>query len=232
MKIMKESREQILRLALHIALGSTIYFLTALLLRTFLFRGLYILFEYFNCVGVGAFNEALLAITLITLGAVYIPSGFCGGLYTGHKVKENLKVILIFPAIVGSVILLIILNVFFGYIITYQSWIEYEVNIPVFMPVLGSMVGTYLGGYTMNWKRLMIERGAKPLELPEEIEETLELTKIRGIGPKRAEKLRAAGVKTIKDLAESSAEKLSVETGIPEKTLTELIKRAKEHLGS
>ena len=84
----------------------------------------------------------------------------------------------------------------------------------------------------MNWKRLMIERGAKPLELPEEIEETLELTKIRGIGPKRAEKLRAAGVKTIKDLAESSAEKLSVETGIPEKTLTELIKRAKEHLGS
>lgn len=56
----------------------------------------------------------------------------------------------------------------------------------------------------------------------------LELTGIKGIGPKRAEILKAAGVSTVSDLAASSAKDLSRKTGIYEKTISRWLEQAKE----
>jgi len=54
------------------------------------------------------------------------------------------------------------------------------------------------------------------------------LTEIRGIGPKRAEELKAAGVNIISDLATSSAKDLSQKTGISERIISRWIEQAKE----
>jgi hypothetical protein len=60
--------------------------------------------------------------------------------------------------------------------------------------------------------------------------DTLDLTKIKGIGSKRAEILTLSGVKNVSDLANSSVFVLSSKTGISEKFLLQWIKQAKELL--
>jgi len=74
-------------------------------------------------------------------------------------------------------------------------------------------------------------KNPKPTSTDEAFEEALqelELTGIKGIGSKRAEKLKAVGVNTVSDLAASSARDLSQKTGIPEKTISRWIGQAKE----
>lgn len=68
------------------------------------------------------------------------------------------------------------------------------------------------------------------VEVREPRESTLPiaLTEIKGIGPKRAEELKAAGVKTVSDLAKRSAKNLSEKTGIPIKTVSRWIVQANE----
>lgn len=74
-------------------------------------------------------------------------------------------------------------------------------------------------------------RKPKPTSLGEAFDKALqelELTGIKGIGPKRAEILKAAGVSTVSDLAASSAKDLSRKTGIYEKTISRWLEQAKE----
>lgn len=74
-------------------------------------------------------------------------------------------------------------------------------------------------------------RKPKPTSLGEAFDKALhelELTGIKGIGPKRAEILKAAGVSTVSDLAASSAKDLSQKTGIYEKTISRWLEQAKE----
>ena len=79
----------------------------------------------------------------------------------------------------------------------------------------------------------------EPLLLEEEVRELLEveprelkpqknLTEIKGIGPRRAGELKAAGVNTVSDLAKSSPKYLSEETGIPIKIISKWIVQANE----
>lgn len=73
-----------------------------------------------------------------------------------------------------------------------------------------------------------------PTSLGEAFEEALqelELTGIKGIGSKRAEKLKAVGVNTLSDLAASSAKDLSQKTGISEKIVSRWIEEARETIG-
>jgi len=63
---------------------------------------------------------------------------------------------------------------------------------------------------------------------PKESEPLRDLTEIQGIGPRRAEELRAAGVKTVSDLAKRSAKNLSEKTGIPIKNISKWIVQANE----
>lgn len=70
-----------------------------------------------------------------------------------------------------------------------------------------------------------------PASLGETFEEALqelELTGIKGIGSKRAEELKAAGINTISDLAASSVKNLSHKTGISEKIISRWIKQARK----
>jgi len=67
-----------------------------------------------------------------------------------------------------------------------------------------------------------------PEEAFEEALQELELTGIKGIGSKRAEEVKAAGVNTISDLAASSAKDLSQKTGISEKIVSRWIEEARE----
>lgn len=56
----------------------------------------------------------------------------------------------------------------------------------------------------------------------------IELTQIKGIGPKRVRELKAAGVKNVSDLAKRSAKDLSEKTGISIKLISEWIVQANE----
>ena len=60
-----------------------------------------------------------------------------------------------------------------------------------------------------------------------EVLREIELTEIKGIGPRRAKELKAVGVNGISDLAGASAKKLSQETGISEKIISRWIAEAK-----
>src|SRR5687768_17684418 len=55
---------------------------------------------------------------------------------------------------------------------------------------------------------------------------TMELKHIKGIGPSKQEKLKAAGVKTVEDLARSDPIALAGETGLPVATLKEYKQKA------
>jgi len=69
----------------------------------------------------------------------------------------------------------------------------------------------------------------QPTSREEEVKEAkqeIELTEIKGIGPRKAKELKAVGVNTVLDLAKSSAKDLSQKTGIPEKTISRWIARA------
>lgn len=63
---------------------------------------------------------------------------------------------------------------------------------------------------------------------PEESKLLIELTDIKGIGPENARKLKAAGVRTVSDLAKRSAKDLSEKSGISIKDISKWIVQANE----
>ena len=76
----------------------------------------------------------------------------------------------------------------------------------------------------------MVER-ARTLVREEEkmvtaTEVAIDLTELRGIGPKRAEKLKVAGIKDVKDLAESNPGNVAKALGFSEKRSSRLISEA------
>jgi hypothetical protein len=71
---------------------------------------------------------------------------------------------------------------------------------------------------------------APPLKPPPKVKTTppIEITKVTGIGPKRAEKLRAMGISTAQDLAKSSATLLAANTGVSPKITRTWVREAKK----
>lgn len=74
---------------------------------------------------------------------------------------------------------------------------------------------------------LLLEKELEVKE-PKELKLLIELTEIKGIGPKNARKLKAAGVRTVSDLAKRSAKDLSEKTGISIKDISKWIVQANE----
>ena len=75
----------------------------------------------------------------------------------------------------------------------------------------------------------VIEEGEEsPKVIPPKIETNL--TKIRGIGPKRSEKLKAAGINPVKDLVGYGSKELAHEVAVPEKIAFKWIENANEIL--
>lgn len=71
-------------------------------------------------------------------------------------------------------------------------------------------------------------KAKKPRETFEKELQDLELTRIKGIGSKRAKELKAASINTFSDLATSSAKDLSQKTGISEKTISRWIHKQRK----
>jgi len=115
---------------------------------------------YFGVIGVVMFQEQFaLARGMVMLGTVYLPGGFFGGLYTGYKVEEGLRTILAVPGAIGFVVLTIL-----TYLLGQFDPSSIDFAYRLLFPSLGNIVGSYLGGYAMNW--------------PTEEEETEEVDKL------------------------------------------------------
>ncbi len=145
---------------IHAAIGGGICFIVMFIVSDLAQGVMERILIYFGVIGVIVFQEQFaLARIIILFGAVYLPSGFFGGLYTGYKVEEGLKTILAAPGVIGFSILTI-LTYFLG---------QFDPSSPDFayrliLPLLGNIIGSYLGGYAMNW--------------PSEEEETEEVGKL------------------------------------------------------
>jgi predicted flap endonuclease-1-like 5' DNA nuclease len=78
----------------------------------------------------------------------------------------------------------------------------------------------------------MVERAhalVREVEKEEEVtapEVAIDLTELRGIGPKRAEKLKVAGIKDVKGLAESNPGTVAKALGFSEKRSSRLVSEA------
>jgi len=145
---------------LHIAFGGGICLAAMYFLISLVPAGIRILLFNIGYAGLLAFTEATNAMVLLMLGTVYLPSGFLGGLYTGYKINENIKIILLFPAMIGFAGL-IALRFFTGYLNLSIINLQNE----IFIPILGNVVGAYLGGYTMNWEMEETVKLSETIEL-------------------------------------------------------------------
>ena len=87
-------------------------------------------------------------------------------------------------------------------------------------------------GYTQRPKRTLESKTEeKPLTSPVSIgkeKPEVELTEVKGIGLKRAEQLKALGIKNVKDLAEASVKDLAVKLKVSPKITKKWIENAKK----
>ena len=113
---------------------------------------LFIIYKLLQAVGayglLAFYKEVEPALILFMIAIVYLPSGFLGGLYTGYKTKENLKIVLLYPSLIGFAILLI-LQLYFGVLDLSSP----NLGRDILVPLVGSIVGSYLGGYAVNWEK-------------------------------------------------------------------------------
>lgn len=140
---------------IHILIGGLTYFVSVFFLEMLLHLAMDWIFRTTAIYGVLAYEEAQNAYYIIRLGSVYLPSGFFGGLYTGYKVKERLKLIIIFPSTAGF-LFFFVLQFFLGYI---GSAVLTFLNLAklIVIPLIVSIFGSYLGGYTINWEVKEVE---------------------------------------------------------------------------
>jgi len=130
--------------AINIALGGTICLLANNIFLSTSQVAIRVLFLRFDCLGLLIFSEVRTAISLFILGTVYLTSGFCCGLYIGFKIKETLRIVAAFPALIG----------FGGSLILRVSPGNADFSIlniveEILMPLLANIAGSYLGGYTV-----------------------------------------------------------------------------------
>ena len=90
--------------------------------------------------------EFEIARVAFVFGVVYLVAGFCGGLYTGYNIYENLRIVLLFPSLIGATGF-IVLVVALGS----GSLLISSVVGNVILPYVGAIIGAYLGGYAINW---------------------------------------------------------------------------------
>jgi len=133
---------------IHAAIGGGICFLLIVLLSDIAYNGLQQILINWGMIGVMVFKEPFeIAQLIFMFGIVHLTSGFCGGLYTGYNVLKNLKIVLLIPGVVGTVGFIVLLLIM-GRLGTPD--VDYYVSY-VLLPFIGSVTGSYLGGYAINW---------------------------------------------------------------------------------
>ena len=101
---------------MHMLIGGGILagvFLTVIYLLDFPWVILLVLLKGLNCLGLIFYPEVAAVSVILTFAIAYMPSGLCGGLYTGYRIKENLRIILLIPALLGFLFAILILSWFF-----------------------------------------------------------------------------------------------------------------------
>ncbi|MEM5872051.1 MAG: hypothetical protein QW051_04215 [Candidatus Aenigmatarchaeota archaeon] len=143
----------------HTAIGGAICFGITVLVLDIVYNGLPYLLYNLNMAGVTFFAENyMIARALFTFGLVYLTSGFCGGVYTGYNVYANLKILLVIPALISTIGYILLMILVANYPITS------EFVIMVVLQFIGNTIGSFLGGYAINWKFLTEESNTKPSE--------------------------------------------------------------------
>lgn len=141
------------KIALNSLIGGTILFGAVIFFDMILFSVTNWIYVSMGIMGLSAYDETATAYYIIKLGTVYLTGGFLGGLYAGYKIKESLKITMAFPAIIGSLLLLLVVAAQFSF--GYRSLLELDflwLIRNIIVPLLISLFGSYLGGYTVNWE--------------------------------------------------------------------------------
>ena len=147
----------------HIAIGGAIGFGITIFLVDIVQNGFLHLLYNLNMGGAVFFIDLYqIARDLFVFGLVYLTGGFCSGLYAGYNVYPNLKKTLFIPAVISTV----------GYILFVIFFANYSFT-PEFLGLIllqltGNTLGSYLGGYAINWGYLH-EEAKTPEKLTLEI---------------------------------------------------------------
>jgi len=132
---------------LHAAIGGGICFLTMAVLVDIGQIALEQILSTLGIAGVMVFHDQILiAKAIFTFGLIFLTSGFLGGLYVGYQTDENLRTILAIPGVIGFVALTVLIAVLGNPSVFYSDILG-----RIVFPLFGNIVGSYLGGYTLNW---------------------------------------------------------------------------------
>lgn len=90
-------------------------------------------------------------------------------------------------------------------------------------------------GYSLRPEEAAVEAPAAPAAPKTtptvEAKPRIELTEVKGIGPKRSEQLKSAGILTVQELAQASAGELANKLGVSPKVTGRWVEEAKRLLG-
>lgn len=150
---MSEEKLDYRRITINLLIGGVINFGAIIFLDMILSSTMNWIYRSLGIYGVLVYEEARNAHYMIRLGTVFLSSGFIGGLYVGHKVKENLRLIMAFPGLIG-LSLMLVLQYFAGNraLLVQQLFQPFGLVKIVVIPLLVLLLGSYLGGYTLNWQ--------------------------------------------------------------------------------
>lgn len=153
--VLEWSRNEIM----HTAIGGGICFLLMFVLTSIINIiefGFYQILKYFGILGIVIFESYSIIRLAMILVPVYFISGFAGGLYTGYFAeREDINIKLTITGSIGFIGFLLLVLIFGNLNLLTSKYLEMLV-----LPVLGNIVGAYLGGYTIK----------KPSEGGEEVE--------------------------------------------------------------
>lgn len=150
---MSEKELNCRRMIINLLIGGVINFGSIIFLDIILNSTMNWIYKSLGIYGILVYEEALNAYYIIRLGTVFLSSGFIGGLYVGHKVKENLRLIMAFPSFIG-LSLTFALQYFLGNraLLMQQLLQLFGLIKVIVIPLLVLLLGSYLGGYTLNWQ--------------------------------------------------------------------------------
>jgi len=130
---------------LHSAIGGGICLLGMIFLSSLMDVALQRILISLGVLGVVAFESFAIAKAAIVFALVYLISGFLGGLYTGYYTEGELKITLPITGGIGFSGFLLLLF-FYGKLNSNINYLEM-----IILPILGNIIGAYLGGYTISW---------------------------------------------------------------------------------
>jgi len=144
----------------HAGVGGVICLFAMFIASGLIDIGLERLLVYLGILGVTLFEPYVIAKAAIVFATVYLVGGFLGGLYTGYATEKGLKITLLITGGIGYIGFLLLLLLFGGLNLSHINYLE-----RVVLPLLGNVIGAYLGGYTTGM----------PSEEPEEEEGKIRL---------------------------------------------------------